>query len=111
MIFPITEKNIDNNMKFIMKKAKQESYDKCPEMLDYYIYNYILLRILYIHYLSEDVNDTYNLINQFLRKILSAEGLGKCKITIKYLMNQKKLDNHKIHTNLYSIMNQEIILI
>ena len=112
MILPVTEKNINQNMKLIMKKAKF-----IDDKINYYAYNYILLRILHIQYISNNTKDAYQVINQFLRKILSQEGQGKCKMSINYLLNKSNKSNksnqnkHLIHTKLYSIMNQEIILI
>jgi len=111
MEFPITAQNIDENINIIMDNAKQDDQKLEKESLNYYVYNYILIRILYIHFISDEIQSTYKTIEEFLRKILSDEGLGKCKITINYLLNQPIKDKNKIHTKLYTIMNQEIILI
>ena len=111
MEFPITAKTIGKNMNIIMDNAKQYDQNLEKENLNYYIYNYILIRILYIYFISDEIQSTYKTIEEFLKKILSDEGLGKCQIILNYLLNQPIKDKNTIHTKLYDSMNQEIILI
>lgn len=121
MEYPISNQTIfKRNLSIIINKAKPQNSNKRKEMINYYLYNYILIKILHINFIFNTYNPNpnlnkiqkinYKIIEDFLKKGLSVEGLGKCKITINYLLNQYNIDDYNIHIKLYNIMDKEIPL-
>ena len=117
MEYPISNKTIfKRNLSVIINKAKPQNSNKRKEIINYYLYNYILIKILHINFIfntykpNQNQNKivNYKIIEDFLKKVLSVEGLGKCKITINYLLNQYNINDYKIHIKLYNIMDKEI---
>ena len=111
MEFPITTDAIlEKNRALIINKAKDSYSNDKNIKRDYFLYNYILIRMLYLKFENQENKFIYKSTEEFLKKILSVEGTGKCMITIRFLLNQNIKNKNIIHTILYNIMNQEIIL-